>query len=349
MTTRTNSGIVTFGWNGSIHDQYFTSNPMELLEPGQYEFMQDSGMLSAIESRTQPVELSLWAIESSNHCLRHGFDTLNISMYAAPKKALQTNKFLLSEIVIDPKTDKARFSHQKLELKKPLYVWLEPKDGWKLRDGRATHPNAERIGKTSSISINLQRMSVTEVGDALPNYSLPEAMKAVQSNSKEHWFKFIAGNYEGKPPRPTDSLLEALMVQAATMEGIHDKEYLKLCTALSETHSGLNWPQEVLTKAFEAMAGDRSLNTAAENLHYEGLFGRALILSGAARATLLALHRVGPLRDGDVPSKAGRDELLAIGLIEKIIVRGEDGYQACNYRGRDVMKALNVLYPDKKL
>jgi hypothetical protein len=149
--------------------------------------------------------------------------------------------------------------------------------------------------------------------------------------------------------RPIDSSLEALMVQAATMEGIHDKEYLKLCTALDETHSDLNWPQEVLIKAFEEMAGDRSLNTAAENLHYEGLFGRALMASSAAREVLKVLYQVGPLWDGNVPSKSGRDELLSMGLIDKICMRGEDGYQACNYRGRDVMKALNVLYPDKKL
>lgn len=89
-------------------------------------------------------------------------------------------------------------------------------------------------------------------------------------------------------------------------------------------------------------------------------------LSSNALEVLIGLHRYGPLYDGDVPSKSGRDELLDLGLCDKIIVSGnavpeacpkyvkkptntiEDqdkngycwGYQAATYRGAYVFKAL---------
>lgn len=61
-------------------------------------------------------------------------------------------------------------------------------------------------------------------------------------------------------------------------------------------------------------------------------------LSGGAKDTLCALHSIGPLWDGDVPSKSGRDELLRLKLAAKIIVKNEEGYQACTYRGHRVLR-----------
>lgn len=66
----------------------------------------------------------------------------------------------------------------------------------------------------------------------------------------------------------------------------------------------------------------------------------AKILSGAAIDTLNALIEKGPLWDGDVPSKKGRDELLDNKCATKIIVNNEDGYQAATYLGRDVYKII---------
>lgn len=67
-------------------------------------------------------------------------------------------------------------------------------------------------------------------------------------------------------------------------------------------------------------------------------------LSGAARDTLYALIHRGPLWDGDVPSKSGRDELLRCGLASKAVVRREQGYQVANYKGWMV---LRVAMPDR--
>jgi hypothetical protein len=56
-------------------------------------------------------------------------------------------------------------------------------------------------------------------------------------------------------------------------------------------------------------------------------------LSSEAKETLFALVKEGPLFDGDVPSKSGRDELLEHGLATKCVVKGEQGFQAANYLG----------------
>lgn len=63
-------------------------------------------------------------------------------------------------------------------------------------------------------------------------------------------------------------------------------------------------------------------------------------LSGAETDTLIALVECGPLWDGDVPSKGGRDGLIERGYAVRVIVKGEDGWQAATYAGRDAYKDL---------
>ena len=62
-------------------------------------------------------------------------------------------------------------------------------------------------------------------------------------------------------------------------------------------------------------------------------------LTGAQIDTLIALVEEGPLYDGDVPSKTGRDELIAMGLAVRVCVKACDGYTAANYAGKEVYKA----------
>lgn len=60
-------------------------------------------------------------------------------------------------------------------------------------------------------------------------------------------------------------------------------------------------------------------------------------------ATLDAIVTRGPLYDGDIPSKSDRDALLGHGVIEKVVVKGEQGYQAANYFGWAVWKSLKAI------
>lgn len=62
-------------------------------------------------------------------------------------------------------------------------------------------------------------------------------------------------------------------------------------------------------------------------------------MNGACIDTLIALVERGPLWDGDVPSKSGRDDLIERGLAQRVVVRGEDGWTAATYAGRDAYKA----------
>lgn len=65
-------------------------------------------------------------------------------------------------------------------------------------------------------------------------------------------------------------------------------------------------------------------------------------LSAGAKDTLRALVYHGPVYDGDVPSKRGRDELLAARLASKAVVKREEGYQVATYRGHRVYRAGNL-------
>ncbi len=56
-------------------------------------------------------------------------------------------------------------------------------------------------------------------------------------------------------------------------------------------------------------------------------------MRGAELDTLIALVEQGPLWDGDLPSKTGRDCLIERGLAVRVVVKGEDGWQAATYAG----------------
>ena len=89
-----------------------------------------------------------------------------------------------------------------------------------------------------------------------------------------------------------------------------------------------------------------SLMTVSEIEYFKEVATAAVNLSNAEVCVLKACHTNGPLEDGDVPSKSGRDSLLDKGFVSKIIVKGEDGYNACTYKGR---LALNVANSKTKL
>lgn len=66
-------------------------------------------------------------------------------------------------------------------------------------------------------------------------------------------------------------------------------------------------------------------------------------LSGGERDTLRAAVENGPLFDGDVPSKTARDSLNNLGYMTNIVVRGEDGFNACTQKGFYAYKILQAL------
>lgn len=56
----------------------------------------------------------------------------------------------------------------------------------------------------------------------------------------------------------------------------------------------------------------------------------------------------GPVWDGDVISKSHRSDMLEIGAISKVWVKGEDGFNACTYYGGSLIRILNAIRPEWK-
>lgn len=65
-------------------------------------------------------------------------------------------------------------------------------------------------------------------------------------------------------------------------------------------------------------------------------------MSSAERDCIIGAFTNGPLFDGDVPSKSGRDSLVKAGYMSKVVVKGEDGYNACTYRGARAFRLIQA-------
>lgn len=66
-------------------------------------------------------------------------------------------------------------------------------------------------------------------------------------------------------------------------------------------------------------------------------------MNDAMRDCICASFERGPLFDGDVPSKAGRDALVGMGYMAHVVVRGQDGYNACTYKGASAYRVIRAL------
>lgn len=63
-------------------------------------------------------------------------------------------------------------------------------------------------------------------------------------------------------------------------------------------------------------------------------------MDSGMRDCIRAAYLNGPIDDGDVPSKSGRDALLDSGYISKVVVKGEQGFNACTYKGSSAYKLI---------
>jgi hypothetical protein len=73
------------------------------------------------------------------------------------------------------------------------------------------------------------------------------------------------------------------------------------------------------------------------------LIDRVLKMTSAERDTITAAFKKGPLDSGDVPSKSARDTLVLEHFVARVVVRGEDGFNACTHKGRAAYNILQVL------
>lgn len=90
------------------------------------------------------------------------------------------------------------------------------------------------------------------------------------------------------------------------------------------------------------MGGDYDLRlcTKAEGAYALGVLKDVLMMDSCQRDTIKAAYEHGPLFDGDVPSADSRNTLMDGDYIAKVIVQGEDGYNACTYKGALAYKLI---------
>lgn len=95
----------------------------------------------------------------------------------------------------------------------------------------------------------------------------------------------------------------------------------------------------------------RSLDADDYDIQDIAAFTVQALLPSDEREVLDQLIDKGPVWDGDVVSKAGRDGLLEKELAVKCVAKGTDGYQVATYRGLQIAKAGGrkiIVSPDSK-
>ena len=97
-------------------------------------------------------------------------------------------------------------------------------------------------------------------------------------------------------------------------------------------------------KAIQAVeCDDLDLSSKRDLLRAIDIVDACLNMTKGHLETLRCCHFVGPVWDGNVPSKSDRDDLVRVGAIAKVSVKGEQGFNACTYRGYSFIQALQSL------
>lgn len=103
-----------------------------------------------------------------------------------------------------------------------------------------------------------------------------------------------------------------------------------------------------ILNTYENAFGKLDLSSKGEIADNLVLMDIASGLSNSAIGTLRVIFNRGPLDDGDVPSKEGRDELLDHDLVAKVINKGEWGFNACTHKGAWVLKVIDAATKEPK-
>jgi hypothetical protein len=97
-----------------------------------------------------------------------------------------------------------------------------------------------------------------------------------------------------------------------------------------------------LSKLFEALHVSLELSTLEEVVRACKLIMEVECMGSASRDVLQATYTHGPLFDGDLPSKLGRDKLVELGYVVRVVVKGEEGLNACTYTGADAYRLIKA-------
>lgn len=98
---------------------------------------------------------------------------------------------------------------------------------------------------------------------------------------------------------------------------------------------------------FEYVFGPESLMTLSEKLYYKNCEEIALSLDTGEIEQLQSLVESGPMCDDETLSSRIINQLIDRKLVIKIVVEGEDGYNACTHTGAWVYRYLKHFNSEK--
>lgn len=88
-----------------------------------------------------------------------------------------------------------------------------------------------------------------------------------------------------------------------------------------------------LKEFFDAIHESLETSSAQEIKAACDLIIRVQTMDAGERDTIIAAFTKGPLFAGDLPSKAARNVLVEDGFMVHVVVKGEDGFNACTHKG----------------
>lgn len=111
----------------------------------------------------------------------------------------------------------------------------------------------------------------------------------------------------------------------------------ELLTAYTDTS-----PKVSIATLLDVLHESVELSSANELKDAIKLIIEVQAMNSGMRDCIRASFLNGPLDDGDVPSKVGRNELLTSGYMSKIVVNGEEGYNALTYKGARAYRLIKA-------
>lgn len=94
------------------------------------------------------------------------------------------------------------------------------------------------------------------------------------------------------------------------------------------------------TESLQIVNCDPNLSTEAEVQDALALIAEVELFSQEQSDTICDCYRRGPVHDGDLSSAIARDLLVRGGYLSRVVVRGDEGYNACTYRGASAYQLI---------
>ena len=94
------------------------------------------------------------------------------------------------------------------------------------------------------------------------------------------------------------------------------------------------------TESLQIINCDPTLSTEAEVQDALTLIAEVDLFSQEQSDMICDCYQRGPIHDGDLTSAVARDLLVRGGYLSRVVMRGDEGYNACTYRGASAYQLI---------